>query len=173
MISVKVNGDEFAILNNPDEYSEVAAFIAQNEGCQLSDITMDIKDLRSWALAQIVDYASQTRVSLVGQADPYQLAGWADKAQRVMRVRTGSATLSDMQVLQIEADSRGLGETPEQLVEKQAGKAEQLAVVVSVVDGLESSAKRQIRACQTFDQIQTCLAELDSQAKKAVSKLKS
>ncbi len=173
MILLKVKGKAFSVISSPDDFSETAKFIANNEGCQLSDISMDIENLHEWALQQVVDYAGRTRKSLVGQADPYQLAGWADKAQRVMRVRAGHATSSDMQVLQIEADSRGLGETPEQLVEKQAGKAEKLAVVVSVVDGLESSAKRQIRACQTFDQIRKCLAEMDSQAKQAVSELTS
>ena len=47
-------------------------------------------ELKSQAIRKITAYATRVRTQLVGDADPYKVAGWNDKHQRARRVHVAT-----------------------------------------------------------------------------------
>lgn len=106
------------------------------------------------AIRDIQAFAIGARAKTTAYADQYKLSGWADKAQRAQRVTGKAASKADMDVLQAEAEQRGRNESPEELAQKQLGKAQAQARSVALIDGIESAALDAIGNAQTSDEVE-------------------
>jgi|GEM_PF-7062100 len=86
-----------------------------------------------------------TKSNITGNAGKCKLTGWITKEQRANRIKAGQGTDTDNEIIQIEATHRGLNETPEQLVDLQLAKANNLGKVVAFLDGLESDYIKSVK----------------------------
>ena len=123
------------------------------------------------AEATVRQYAAGVRAQMANHADQYQLAGWNEKARRAERVVAGTGTQDDIAILQAECDRRGLGETPEQLAQKQMAKANALAHAVAVIDGMEARAINLIEAAENMEDLDALLESLREEAEQALAEL--
>ena len=133
--------------------------------------TPSIDELKSQAIRSVTAYATRVRTQLVGDADPYKVAGWSDKHQRARRVVAQTNTVHDLEIVQTEATRRGKGETPLDLAQKQVEKAQALANALAVTDGLESAAVTAVQAQSNASDLATLLTELETQAEMTLTQL--
>ena len=171
MIDVFVHGKPFALINNPDEFASMRAFIVEDQKVLDKDVTLGIKGLHAWAANEVKSHARAIRSALTGNADAYELAGWAGKAERAHRAAAGSMTPADKAAISTEAKQRGLGETPEDLLAKQAAKADSMGMAVAVIDGLESAALREVATTDSLKELTALLGGLSKKSDAAISQL--
>ena len=130
----------------------------------------DLEMLRDMAHSEIRDFSEQVRETLTGGASPSEIAAWPNKAERARRFLAGSATEADTLALSLEAQSRGLDETPQALAELQLGREAQYAQAVAFIDGLASRGHRLIASAKAAD-IPVILDGLQSDASQAMQQL--
>ena len=123
------------------------------------------------AKSSIVTRATDTRALLTGHSDYNTVAGWGHKALLAQKVVGKTATLAELAVVKVEADQRGKSETPLQLAKKQLGKAEQLAIAIANIDGMETAGLAALKLCETVEQIDELLTQLDVKAKATLAAL--
>jgi len=136
------------VLTDKEEQEVSAALIT----LQKQDAKTTVAELADTVRAQLSHYANQ-----------YKLSGWSDKSQRAQRMLTETATDDDIAILQAECDARLKQETPEQLAQKQAEKAQALAKSVAVIDGMESATLDDIDSKQKASTLQTLLDNFQAQ----------
>ena len=106
------------------------------------------------AMEDIRTFAQELRQRAVHDADPLQVIGWADKAQRAQRLLRDQASEADCAMLQFEAEQRGQQETPEQLAQKQAGKAEKQAQAMALIDSFVRNTEVALASKRTLHTVQ-------------------
>jgi hypothetical protein len=104
------------------------------------------------------------RDEITGYADATKLAGWTDKAAIAERVSAGTASEAELEVLQIEASSRGLYETPQELAAIQLQRANDLRIARALIDGFESQALRQTASAVALPELVQNYHDLIDQA---------
>jgi len=95
---------------------------------------------REDAIKSVTEFATSTRFDIAGNPDYLEAASWTSKELRARRISSGQHSASDVAILQAEVDSRGFGETVEQLVSIQLAKADGLAIASSNIDGMVAKA---------------------------------
>ncbi len=138
-------------------------------GTVIGDDEVDLREFQETTERKISQLATQARQSAAQGADQYKLTGWVNKAERAGRWLTGTYTDVDTEILQEECDRRGQAETPQDLVVKQAGKAKALALLVAIIDGLESAAMSEFKSLQDKKEILLVISNFETALSEAGS----
>ncbi len=125
------------------------------------------------ALQKVIMFATQLRATAAQQADPFQVASWADKAQRAMRVISDNANSTDLEVLQLEANTRNKQESATELATLQLLKAKRLASAVAIIDGMISRISSEIKSKQSVDELNQLLSLQQVSTEQALTALNS
>jgi hypothetical protein len=125
----------------------------------------NVDQMQQYTRALITAICQFVRNEATGFADASKVAGWMDKAAIAERVAAGMASEADIEILQLEAESRGLGETAEALAALQLERATELRTARALIDGFESQALRLIGLAVTLPElIQTYHDQIDQAA---------
>ena len=114
---------------------------------------------------KIMRCATDARITLYNQVDPYQLASWNDKARRAERILAKTASKADIAILKTECEKRGKQETPQQLARKQITKSEKIAEAIAKIDGISSVALEMIKAKRSVNTLNKLVEETQKQIK--------
>jgi len=134
-----------------------------------------VEVVRSHALQTLAEQARQTRAAVAGTDDPAKLAEYADKAALAPQIIAGTAPADAMAATREEALDLGLqdipsGDTAEvQLARIWEQKAADLRAARNVINRIERTARAAIQAAQTADEVNTALADAQSQLKAMVA----
>ncbi|MCU7933736.1 MAG: hypothetical protein KZQ99_02510 [Candidatus Thiodiazotropha sp. (ex Dulcina madagascariensis)] len=121
--------------------------------------------MRQYARSLMTAICQFVRDEVTGYADAAKVAGWTDKAAIAERVSAGTASAPDIEILQVEATSRGLSETPDALAAIQLQRANELRMARALIDGFESQAMRLTGSAVTLPElIQTYHDQIDQAA---------
>lgn len=115
------------------------------------------------AVAQVHAFLATQRASAVGTDDVGELQARMIKRAAAEAVAAGSATEAQLLNLGIEAQLRGMSETPEQLAQKIIGKALELDAINAKLDGLKCAAENALLATSTADELHDRVASLQDQ----------
>jgi hypothetical protein len=124
----------------------------------------DADSMQQYTRALITALCQFVRDEVTGSADAAKVAGWTDKAAIAERVIAGTASETEIEVLQLEADSRGLSETPEALAAIQLQRANELRQARALIDGFESQALRKIGSAVALSDVVQTYHDLIDQA---------
>ncbi|MCG7868187.1 MAG: hypothetical protein JAY74_17710 [Candidatus Thiodiazotropha taylori] len=124
----------------------------------------NVDKMQQYTRSLITAVCQYVRDEITGSADAAKVAGWTDKAAIAERVIAGTASEADIEVLQLEASSRGLSETPEELAAIQMQRASELRRARALIDGFESQALRQIGSAVTLSEVVQTYHDLVDQA---------
>ena len=121
----------------------------------------------------ILDFADGLRKSLAKYPTYMEVAGWPLKLALAEKFQSGVA-LTDAETFRInrELELRGKGETIDSLTNKVLVQSNGLALSVSVIDGMQSSALRACEACLSVDELTSLCEGLKIKASAQLSKLK-
>ncbi len=169
-IAVLINKSMAAVVANPSDFIGLKETMI-NDGIPAENIELSLDGLRDWTKQQVVQFTTATRAKAAGHVDPYQLAGWNDKAQRAGRLLANATTDADTAIIQAECDKRGQGETPQQLAQKQAAKAQVLATAVAIIDGMESQALAAVQGKRSENTLAALLVALETAATVALEQV--
>lgn len=112
----------------------------------------------------IAAFARSVRHQFAETDDPIRLAAWAVKADIARRVAAGTASPFDVQILAAECQTRGKGETPEQLAARVLYWANADSLAAAMADGMQKQAEAAIDACVAVAQIEPTLDAIKAQA---------
>lgn len=115
------------------------------------------------AVSQISDFIAAQRAQAAGTSDPSELQARAIKRAAAEAIAAGNATEAQLLNLGIEAQLRGMSETPEQLAAKIIEKAIALDAVNAKLDGLKRAAENALLATTTADELGDRVASLRDQ----------
>lgn len=115
------------------------------------------------AVSRVHTFLAAQRASAAGTDDAGELLARMIKRAAAEAVAAGSATEAQMLNLGIEAQLRGMSETPEQLAQKIVEKAIALDAVNAKLDGLKRAAENALLATATADDLRDRTASLMDQ----------
>tara|TARA_R110002126_G_scaffold90831_2_gene216374 strand:+ start:4946 stop:5551 length:606 start_codon:yes stop_codon:yes gene_type:complete len=121
----------------------------------------------------ILDFADNLRKSLAKSPSYMEVAGWASKLALAEKYQ-GGVTLTDAELLRINTEIllRDRGESIDTLTGKVIKQSTDLALAVSFIDGMQSSALRACDMCQTAEELHTMCEALKTKATIEIEKLK-
>ncbi len=125
----------------------------------LFDTTKEFQDAQHKAVNSIKTFANGIRQSISDHPDHYEIISWANKTERAERLLSGKGSLTDQQIVQIEAQKRDRNESVAMLASKQRDKAERHAMQLAVIDGLIADAKIQIRTASNIADLEPILKQ--------------
>lgn len=131
-----------------------------DQGGVIEEINKALIDIKTDAIGEVKQFATDIRAKLTNHADQYQLAGWVGKSEIAKRVIAGTASAQEVASIQAEVDKRGQGETVEELANKQLEKSIRLTTSAAIIDGMESAAITAIESTQTSEELDTLMASL-------------
>jgi hypothetical protein len=111
------------------------------------------------AIKNVLTTSQRVRGLITDGADYARIAGWLVKESRARRVMVDIGTEIDVKQLEIEAQSRGKGETIKELATRQIFLSDQLALGIAFLDGYESFYIDSIENATKVSQIDGLLAE--------------
>lgn len=115
------------------------------------------------AVSRVHAFLAAQRASAAGTVDAGELQARTTKRAAAEAVAAGSATEAQLLNLGIEAQLRGMSETPEQLAAKIIEKAIALDAVNAKLDGLKRAAENALLATTTTDELRDRTASLMDQ----------
>jgi hypothetical protein len=115
------------------------------------------------AVSRVHAFLAAQRASAAGTDDAGELQARMIKRVAAEAVAAGSATEAQLLNLGIEAQLRGMAETPEQLAQKIIEKAIELDAVNAKLDGLKYAAENALLATTTEDELHDRVASLQDQ----------
>ncbi|ODC01206.1 hypothetical protein A3197_01600 [Candidatus Thiodiazotropha endoloripes] len=133
----------------------------------------DADRMQSYARSLVTAICQFVRDEITESADAAKVAGWTDKAAVAERVIAGTASDADVEVVRLEATSRGLSETPEELAALQLQRASELRVARALIDGFESQAFRQVESAVTLPEVVQTYHDLVDQAGNLIEQVTS
>jgi hypothetical protein len=133
----------------------------------------DADQLQQYTSALMISICQFVRDEVTGHADAQKVAGWTDKTVIAERVSAGTASTADIEVLQLEANARGLSETPEALAAIQLQHANELRIARAHLDGFESQALRKIGSAVVLSDIVQTYHDLIDQAADLIEQVTS
>jgi hypothetical protein len=133
----------------------------------------DVDQMRQYTRALMTAICQFVRDENTGYADVSKVAGWIDKAVIAERVIAATASETDIEVLQLEADARGLSETVEALAAIQLERAKELRIARALIDGFESQALRLIGSAVTLPELVQTYHDLIDQAADLIEQVTS
>tara|TARA_R110000765_G_scaffold40495_1_gene87102 strand:- start:3943 stop:4548 length:606 start_codon:yes stop_codon:yes gene_type:complete len=121
----------------------------------------------------ILTFADDLRKSLAKNPTYMEVAGWPLKLALAEKYQSG-VELTDAEKLRlnIEIEFRNKGETIDSLTNKVIVQSNGLALSVSVIDGMQSSAMRACEASSSVDELTALCENLKIEASAQLSKLK-
>ena len=117
------------------------------------------------------EFAEGIRKQLLGTSHAIKITSWSNKARHAsifLDFPDQDPHEVILKALLAEASERGLGETPDQLAEKQLSKASQFFIMSGTIDGMESKIEKAIK--QAPDDA-TALAIFDAARAQAMERL--
>jgi hypothetical protein len=169
---------EFSIDRHDDGGESVTWHSADIEKPDDAAIAAEIKRLvfvgaQDTGKKRIIDFADGLRKSLAKNPTYMEVAGWPLKLALAEKFRSGVA-LTDAETFRInsEIDLRGKGETIDSITNKVIVQSNGLALSVSVIDGMQSSALRACQACETEQEVIDLCKDLKTKADEQLKKLK-
>jgi hypothetical protein len=99
-----------------------------------------LDDIKTDIISQVKAATTRVRAMVAEHADQYKLSGYGAKFERAIRIVNYVATQQDIDILQLECESRMMGESLIDLANKQIVKGERLSKSISIIDGREAYA---------------------------------
>ena len=115
------------------------------------------------AVSRVHAFLAAQRASAAGTDDAGELQARTTKRAAAEAVAAGSANEAQLLNLGIEAQLRGMSETPEQLAQKIVEKAITLDAINAKLDGLKRAAENALLATTTADDLRDRVASLQDQ----------
>ena len=121
----------------------------------------------------ILGFADNARKSLARNPTFMEVAGWTLKLALAEKYQSGlELTESEKYRVGTEIEFRGRGETIESLTAKVIKQSGDLAIAVSVIDGIQSASLRACENCTTLEEVSALCEKLTIEASEQLNKLK-
>ena len=99
--------------------------------------------------------------TISGNATPFQLAFWVEKATRAKALLTQNLSEDEKSILQEECQARERQETPEELAQKQLNKSTELARKMAKLEGMEKATRDRLKHANLPEDLNCILHEFN------------
>lgn len=172
LITINPDIEKFSYREGED--NRFAQMVAEwvDQGGTIEEIHKTLDELKTDAINEVKQFATDIRASMTDHADANEVTGWLKKVPRAERIINGTASEKDIVIQQAECDERGYNETPLELAEKQIEKSDRLDTAIAVIDGMQSAALSAIQSKRNENTLAELLEELKAKATQKLQELK-
>lgn len=137
-------------------------YLIFKNGCVIEDSAALLEGSKQQCLTSLASLISRHHRLVTGDANQHQITNWSEKARRAERIISGKNSTSDISIVSIETAKRNRGETVKELTEKQLQKANNYAVKMALIDGIQANAKQQINAVTDISELKPLMYEIET-----------
>ncbi|WP_315981886.1 hypothetical protein [Aliamphritea spongicola] len=146
-------------------------YLIFKNGYVIEDNTALLEGSKQQCLTSLASLILRHHNLVTGNANQHQITNWPEKSRRAERIVSGKSSTSDISIVSIETAKRNRGETIKELTEKQLQKANDYAIKMALIDGIQADAKQQINAVTDISELKPLMSKIETLLEQELHKL--